>query len=215
MQGDGLKRAATAMLAGLLTLALAGCATTSAPNAKNAAPPKQAAKIDPYAAIPADGPHEQAAYAAVPAALAYVQKTTRQQKREVTDVSGGKATLVSYTLQAEVDDRLVLFEVRGDGKAYERYRYPASPDPRMLFWQESSRSEGVRLTKPAGPGETAAAAAVEKVMEAAAPGKTATIFVYGYNFYWIGPDGTPVNTPGGSPFTIAIDPVGDAGSWSS
>jgi hypothetical protein len=213
-----LKRIVSVLLVGSLALASAGCTSPGAPGANVAPPTKpasQPAKVDPYAAIPADAPHEQAAYAALPAALASAQKTTRQQKRPVTDVSAGKATLVSYTLQAKVGDRLVLFEVRGDGKAYELYRYPVTPDPAELFWQDARVAQGAHLAKPAGPGETAAAAAVEKIVEAAAPGQASTILVYGYNFYWIKPDGTPVNTPGGSPFTISIDPAGNAGSWSS
>jgi len=205
------------MLAVSLALALTGCVAT--PARSNAGPPSKPpaapSKVDPYARIPADGPHEQAAYDAVPAALSSAQKTTKAQKRPVTDVTSAKATLVSYTIQVEQGARLVLFEVRGDGKAYELYRYPAAPDPKKLFWQDAALAEGANLARPAGPGETAAAAAVKKVVDLAAPGKAAVISMSGYNFYWIRADGTPVNAPGGSPFTISIDPVGNAVSWSS
>lgn len=213
-----MRRCVPALLAGVLVLCLAGCgaalktSNTGTPSGTSSAEP---VKVTPYAAIPKDGVHEKAAYDAVPAALAYVQKTTREQKRTVTDVSAGTPTLVSYTLEARVGDRVSLFEVRGDGKAYELYRYPASPDPAKLFWQNVSGASGARLVEPLGAGESAAAAAVAKVMEQAVPGQKATIQIQGYNFYWIKKDGTPVNTPGGSPFTMMIDPSGAAGSWSS
>jgi hypothetical protein len=174
----------------------------------------QPAKVDPYAAIPADGAHEKAAYAAVPAALRAVGQTTLQQSRPVVDTSRGKPTLVSYSLEARVGKRYVLFEVRGDGKAYELYRYPDAPDPKKLFWQDAAGT-GSRLANPAGPGETAAADAVRAVMEAAAPGETAVVSIYDYDFYWLKADGTPVMATGGSPFRVSIDPQGDPESWSS
>lgn len=210
-----MKRALAAIVALAAACVLAAGCTSPAGPAKAPRPAGQPTKVVPYAAIPDDGPHEKAAYGAVPAALDYVVKTTRQQKRALTDVTGATPTLVSYTLLAEAGGRIVLFEVRGDGKAYEQYRYPASPDPKKLFWQNDSASQGARLVKPLGPGETAAAMAVRKIVEAAAPGETVTVSMYGYNFYWLKKDGTPVNTPGGSPFTISIDPSGAAGSWSS
>jgi hypothetical protein len=205
------------MLVGVLALSLVAC-STPAPLSTSSAPPKaavQPVKVDPYAAIPADGPHEKAAYAAVPEALEFARGMAAQQKRPLTDVSAATATLVSYTLEARVGTRLALFEVRGDGKAYELYRYPAAPDPRTLFWRDASGTDSAFLAKPAGPGETAAAAAVRKVVEEAAPGDAATVSIYGYNFYWIKPDGTPMSTAGGSPFTMNIDPAGNTGSWSS
>jgi hypothetical protein len=210
-----MKRLVGLALAGLLVLTVAGCAAPPATRTGSAPrrPAVEPAKVDPYAAVPADGPHEKAAYAAVPEALAGVQKTTRSQKRPVTDVTAAKATLVSYTLQAKAGGRVALFEVRGDGKAYERYRYPAAPDPAKIFWQAAPAGAGAALAEPTGPGELAASAAVREVVEQAAPGEAVTISVYGYNFYWIKPDGTPVMTPGGVPFTISIDAAGNAGSW--
>lgn len=172
------------------------------------------AKVDPYAAIPTEGEHETSAVEAVAEALKYVEKTTKEQGREVTDLSGGTPTLVSYTLQARVGERTCLFEVRGDGKAYELYRYPDTPDPEKLFWQDSVVGGAARVAEPLGTGETAAAAAVRKIVEEADAGGDVKVSIYGYNFYWITEDGTPVKTPGGSPFTLLIDPSGAAGSWS-
>jgi hypothetical protein len=174
----------------------------------------QPVKVDPYAPIPTEGAHEKAAMDAVPEALKYVEKTTEEQGREVTDLTGGTATLVSYTLQATVGKRTCLFEVRGDGKAYELYRYPDTPDPGKLFWQDAAVGKGARVAEPAGTGETAAATAVRKIVEEAVAGEQVKVAVYAYNFYWIKDDGTPVRTPGGAPFTLSIDPEGAAGSWS-
>jgi len=213
-----MKRLALALLALTLAVSIVGCSSAggTSPKPSGGAPevPAQPTKVDPYAAIPGDGVHEKAAYAAIPKALTYVENNTKEQGREVTDVSAGKATLVSYTLQAEAGDRICLFEVRGDGKAYEQYHYPATPDPAKLFWQDAAIGEGALLADPSGTGETAGAAAVRKIVEQASPGENVKVSIYGYNFYWIKEDGTPVNTPGGSPFTISIDPSGAAGSWS-
>lgn len=211
-----MKRLGLAVLALALVLALSACGTSGAPASQGGSETStaQPTKVDPYAAIPRDGVHEQAAYAAIPEALKYVEQTTTEQGRTFTDLNGGKATLVSYTLQATAGARICLFEVRGDGKAYELYRYPASPDPQKLFWQKASVAEGARLVEPLGTGEKAAAASVRKIVEQAAPGEDVTVMISGYNFYWIGSDGMPLNTPGGVPFSVSIDPSGAAGSWS-
>lgn len=202
-------------LALTVALGVAGCGTQAQdPGNGTQKPSAQPVKVDPYAPIPTDGAHEKAAMNAVSEALKYVEKTTAEQGREVTDLSGGTATLVSYTLQATAGKRTCLFEVRGDGKAYELYRYPDTPDPGKLFWQTAEGGKGARVAEPTGTGETAAAAAVRKIVEEAVAGEQVRVAVYGYNFYWIKSDGTPVRTPAGAPCTLSIDPEGAAGSWS-
>lgn len=213
----GMRKFAALIAVLMLAVFLAACATqVPRPSRSDGTTTSQPepAKVNPYAAIPTDGEHERAAVEAVVEALKYVEKTTQEQGREVTDLSQGTPTLVSYTLQAKAGKRTCLFEVRGDGKAYELYRYPATPDPAKLFWQDSTLSKGARMAEPLGTGETAAAAAVGKVVEDAATGEDVTVSIYGYNFYWIKDDGTPVSTPGGAPCTLSIDPEGAAGSWS-
>jgi uncharacterized protein (UPF0333 family) len=209
-----MKRLAVLAALVLLAVALTGCGFTASGPKSSSGTESAPAVTDPYAAIATSGTHEKAALAAIPAALKTVEKSTKDSGKKVTDLSGAKATLFAYTVCAVVDDKVTLFEVRADGKAYGLYGYPAVPDPAKVFWQPAAINEGAYLADPVGGLETAAAAAVAKVVEAAKPGSKPKITMYGYMFAWIGSDGQPLKTAGGQVFTMSIDPKGNAGSWS-
>lgn len=212
-----MRRAIALALVAALAFGATGCSAPGVvrpPSGESTHTAPAPAKVDPFAALPVEGVHEKAAVAALPAAVSYAAKVTKQQGRKVTDLSGGKATLVAYTIQAVVRDKSVLLEVRADGKVYPSYGYPTVADPAHLAWRDAKTARITSLAQPDGPGEMAAVGAVKTLMDEAMPDKAPTIAICGYDFYWIKPDGTPVKTPGGSPFTMSVDPAGDPSSWS-
>jgi hypothetical protein len=211
-----MKRSLALALLMSLVATIAGCGAPAAsgPAASSTATATTAVASGPYAPIAVDGAHEKAAEAALPAALVIAAASAKAQKQAPADVTTATATLVSYVVQAQVGDQIVLFEVHADGHTYELYNYPAPPDPKSLSWQPASVSEGAFLTDAASDGERGAVSAVERLVATAKPGKTATIKIYGYTFFWLRADGTPVTTADGTPFSITIDPKGDASSWS-
>jgi uncharacterized membrane protein len=156
------------MLAMLLLVAAAGCtnggagtpgaraggaAAASAAGSTAAASSTPAGRAGPYATIglSAGTPHENAALAAVPAALqaAASQKSSQGQPMPAS-VSDATAVLFAYVLTARVGGRETLFEVRADGKAYQLYRYPAPPDPASLLYTDAATGAGAAVAKP-GP----------------------------------------------------------------
>jgi len=211
-----MKRYLALAVLALLVVSIAGCGAPAAsgPAGSAATTETAAAASGPYAAIPVDGAYEKAAEAALPAALALAADSAKSQKKASTDVTGATATLVSYVVQAQVGEQIVLFEVRADGHAYELYKYPTPPNPKALSWQDAALSEGAYLTDAASNGEREAVSAVASVVKIAKPGETPTVKLSGYTFFWIKTDGTPVNTAGGTPFSVTIDPKGNAASWS-
>jgi hypothetical protein len=214
-----VKRLVALVVIVLFVATAAGCGfTASGPKATSGTetPPstEKPAVTDPYAAIAISGPGEKAAMAAIPAAIKTAAKSAVDSGKKATDLTGATATLFAYQVNVEVGNQMTMFEVRADGKAYGLYAYPAEPDPAKLLWQPAANNEGAYLEAPVGEQETAAVAAVAKVVEAARPGKAAKSMIYGYMFVWIGADGKPVKTAGGQDFTISIDPKGNAGSWS-
>jgi hypothetical protein len=200
-------RVLAVLLAAVLMLGAVGCSSSA---------PTSASGVDPYAAIPSDGPHEKVALAAVPAALASVRGALRAAGGLAPDVTDAAPTLFGYTLEAVVGDRFSLLEVRADGRARELDRYPSEPDSAGLYWQVAVVGEGADLPAPQGFRETAAASAVRSVVGKAVPNDTVQVRMYGYTFCFI-KDAHPITTVGpaaGRTFQITVDPHGNAGSWS-
>lgn len=151
--------------------------------------------------------HEQGILAAVPAALVSAAQVTAEQGVKMPDVSAATPEIASYILVARTGKLDYLFEVMGDGQAYELYRYPDKPNPAKLEGGELPKDEAASLVLPLGARETAAAAAVKAVMDKV-PAADAAVFIYGYNIGFIGRDGRPVMSPEGGAFRISVDPSG-------
>jgi hypothetical protein len=210
-----MKRFLTLALLVFVAATVAGCGAPAASGpAGSTTATAAAAASGPYAAIAIAGAHEKAAESALSAAVVVANDSAKSQKKTPVDVTDATATLVAYVVQAQVADQVALFEVRADGRAYELYKYPAPPDPKALSWQPATVSEGAFLTDAASNGESEAVAAVEAVVKIAKPGEAPTVKVYGYTFFWIKADGTPASTVGGTPFSVTVDPKGNASSWS-
>jgi len=211
-----MKRFLTLAMLVLMTAALAGCgapAATTSPasneTSASAGPPLAA----PYAPISLSGAHEASASAAIPNALKTVADAAKTSKKAPPDFSNATATLVAYVVQATVADQAILFEVRADGRAYELFHYPSPPAPQHLLWQPASNSAGAVVVDPRSSAERGAASGVASIIKISKPNATAEVKMYGYVFYWIKGDGTPVLVAGGQPFSLTIDPKGHAASW--
>jgi hypothetical protein len=210
-----MKRFLPLALLVLIAVTVAGCGSPAATGpAGSTTATAGAAAGGPYAAIPIAGAHEKAAEAALPGALVVANDSAKAQKKTPIDVTDATATLVAYVVQAQVADQVALFEVRADGRAYELYKYPTPPNPKALPWQPASVSVGAFLTDATSNGEREAISAVASLVKIAKPGETPAVKVYGYTFFWIKADGTPASTVGGTPFSITVDPKGNASSWS-
>jgi hypothetical protein len=186
----------------------AGC-TSSGPAGSGAA-----GGSGPYAGIAIAGPPEKAALAALPGALKVISQSTSQVGGKPTDVGSAQATLVCYDVIARVGSQIVQFEVHADGVAYGLSQYPNKASTRTLLWQPAAKNAVDYSVAPATDAERAAVAAVTTIVKAAKPGSTVTVKISGYTFYWLGADGQPVKTPGGTAFHVTVDPVGHATSWS-
>jgi hypothetical protein len=207
-----------ALVSVALLVGLAGCvgpAANSGPSGPSTAATSTTAPAGgAYAPISLDGPQEKKAAAALPSALKTAADSVKSQGKTPPDLSGATATLVSYQLQARVDDQIALFEVRADGRAYEMFRYPTPPNPKTLKWSPIEYAEGSVLTDPASNPERAAVAAVTSIVKTARPSSTPVVKISGYTFFWISSEGTPVETKDGGPFSLMVDPDGEAAGWS-
>ncbi len=199
--------AALSLLLVLLLAALAGCNGASAPEAttddSDTTPDAAADTATPpegYDAIPADGPGEAAALAAVPGALDEARRTAAGS---LPDVTGLGPTLTAYLVAVDMGDQTTLFEVRADGIAHSLYAYQRAFDSAALLWTPLDASGGTRVA-PRSAGETSAVAAVDAAMRDAFPEEQLAVGIYGYRFVYldkgipvlsleIAPDGTVIS----------------------
>ena len=159
----------------------------------------------PVASIPVN--HDLVILGGVPAALKSAAQVAADQDTKLPDLSTATPEITSYILVARTAKNDYLFEVFGDGKAYEMYEYPKKPNPAKLHGGKLPSEEASVLQEPRSAGETSASAAVQAVMDKSPAGQ-ARVFIYGYNIGFVGKNGKPVKAPEGGRFLISVDPSG-------
>ena len=190
-----MRRFAGIITVGLaVCLALAGCSSTTTDTTPGGSKhgvtdgQSQSAVVsvpDRYAAIPISGPHEDAALAAVPAALESGLQMRKSSGQPEPDLSGLSPTFTAYLVSAISGNTLVLFEVHADGVAYPLYNPTAPADASTIMKQDASLNSGAILAEPTSDAEKAAAASAKAVLDTAIPGKDFTVKILGYRFNYV------------------------------
>lgn len=150
-------------------------------------------------AIPAEGPGEAAALAALPAALEAAEAMQAAAGLAWPDLSGLEPSFVAYLVRADYDGQVALFEVRADGTPHNIYAYPRAFDSGSILWTSAENSQGP-VAEARSDREKAAVEAVRSVMADAFPGETLSYAVHGYRFVYVR-DGAAV-------LTLEVDPEG-------
>jgi hypothetical protein len=151
-------------------------------------------------AMPATGPGESAALAALPEATDQLHKLS---SLVWPDLTGVEPALVAYLIAVDMGDQTALFEVRADGIAHSLYAYQKAFDAGTIVWTPTAQSLSVRSGAQSDP-ERAAVAAVETAMRDAFPDAALAAAVYGYRFEYakagakliaieIAADGSPIS----------------------
>lgn len=141
--------------------------------------------------MPADGPGESAALAALPELLDDVEAmlaASSAQGQQMPNISGAQPLFVAYLISVELDGQVTLCEVRADGIAHSLYAYNRAFDSGSLVWTPADLTP-MKTAEPQSDRETAAVEAVRAVMADAFPDTALDVAVYGYRFVYVGADG--------------------------
>lgn len=206
-----MKRIASAVLALVLMLGLAGCGekavTISQDAPSESVDDGTAGGSAPagFDAIPADGANEKAALKGATAAFKTERDSGKWSDVDWAALEKAGPVLVAYVVRVDLGGQIALFEVRADGVAHNIYGYQRAFDSGSIIW---TPAEGQKTATAAtdSAGEKSAASAVESAMRDAFPEDQFTVSMHAYRFAYI--------AAGQKPFTFEIGPDGtmlDAG----
>lgn len=189
------RAAALASLALVGTLLVSGCEPVDPDAAPAGEQPAstagvtvdEGAVVDLPDPIPAEGPGEAAALAALPGLLPAAEQAVTASGGQWPDLQAAEPRLVAHLVRAEMDGQVTLFEVRADGIAHSLNAYHRAFDSGSLIWTPAAESDAA-AAQPRSSADSAAAEAVRSVMADAFPDETLTLAVAGYRFAYVAGD---------------------------
>lgn len=189
----------------VIAVALAGCddgsvseSTEESATATDTAAPVTA-PLEGYDAMPADGPNESAALAALPDAIADAKAAGEPAGVDWTSIEGAEPRLVAYLARVDLGGQAALFEVRADGVPHNIYGYQRAFDSGSINWTAAD-AVATAPVEPQSTGELNATAAVEVAMLDAFPDNPLAAAIHGYRFAYV--------LDGAEPVVIEIAPDG-------
>lgn len=174
------------VIAMLALLTLGGCGAddevaTPETDAETVTSEPVATPSEALEAMPADGPGESAAIAALPGLLGQAEQERAASGQAWPDLAGAEPSLTAYILVADLEDQSALLEVRADGIVHGIYAYQRAFDAAALIWMPAGELAAPR-SAPQSEREKSAVAAAQAALEDSFPDGGITAGVFGYRF---------------------------------